>query len=135
MAGSTTQQLSKDILLLIFVKGCEDYSPTCEHDEFEDNGSASLKPFAAKMRRVCSQWRSTIDRAPLPRRTSFWIAYAQLKFTMAEWSGLKETKAGLRSIYTEALVRFRRQLSASRNCDLAISFELICSNIWFFSLK
>jgi hypothetical protein len=123
----TIDDLPNEILLLIFIRGCEELpSDDCEFRPRD------LKSFAGLSRTVNRRWKTLIDLNP-NNNWSFWIA--RLCLDVAHCPEDRVSSGPLDPTpFAKRLARFIHQLLTSQGCDLEIIFILPRSNAWFTPL-
>jgi hypothetical protein len=123
----TIDDLPNEILLLIFIRGCEEL-----FDNLYEFRPRSLKSFASLTRSISRRWKELIDTNS-NNKWSFWIARLYLDVGSSPegspwdpWNPLP---------FAKRLARFRHQLRISQGCDLEVIFALPRSDAWITSFE
>jgi len=125
----------------IFLKGCEmdelrpDFDIHVGDKLYDGPTSRKLKPFALKIRGVCSEWRRMINSEKNFSLTRYWFArlvlviplyfyYSRMDDKQVSVDGSEQSLENSRKLekvsFAKQMVRFDKQLINSRGCDLQI---------------
>jgi len=115
MVPRTFDNLPDEVILHIFIKGCEEVSdPTIPFQE----SARRRKPVVKVARQVCKRWRALIDGYPSIRSKSFWAAYIKLAVRDRILRDPSDPTSA------QSITTFRHQLESSKGSDLIIYFRI-----------